>query len=595
MTLPIIPRIPDPTTGIAPNAAPGTQSPHDADAAAAAQFSAVLTVLLAHDSAETEASSPHAVTPDAAIDDATHQSLIAALMTTLAANAPAVVIPSDAVTPTDPKTVVRGMDSLAPEFRDRLERVIERMETEFGYKVDVVETYRSQSRQDALFAQGRTEAGPVVTWTRASNHTAGRAADLIIDGSYDDPLSYERLTRIAREEGLRTLGARDPGHIELPTATPSAVSQSSIGPNASELERPVSVIVGQPAAQVPDQGARVVPRQAIAPLASEPELPSLTAAAPVQPVATMATVAAVAPVAQVATVAQVAQVAAVGTPVAPAEQASRSSRADTAPVRVTQGRRAANVNREPAGSTPESPLIAAVKASQGEASNSSNRETTDSPNDGRRPRVGQVSPRESANEVLRQTRDELMRAVASPDLSTSSSSSSSRDTSTSGIGHADMSERIARLLKVQDAASDRPLTQVLLRLERPDGGEDRLRVGLRGNTINATLDLGDQAAVDRVKANVNELQRSLERQGFETDSLTVRTVARSMESTTLSRAAGASAETDLQRTVGSSSTSNTNTSSRERGSRDDQQQQQQRPSPDSQRQRSNKEQKGGRS
>jgi hypothetical protein len=154
-----------------------------------------------------------------------------------------------------------------------------------------------------------------------------------------------------------------------------------------------------------------------------------------------------------------------------------------------------------------------------------------------------------------------------------------------------MSERIARLLKVQDSANDRPLSQVMLRLERPDGGEDRLRIGLRGNTINATLDVGDQAAADRMNANVKELRQTLEQQGFQTDSLTVRTTARAMESSTLSRAAGASIESDLQRTVGSSSTGNTNTSSRDRGTRDEPQQ---RPSPDSQRQRSRREQKGDR-
>src|SRR5690606_38311570 len=55
----------------------------------------------------------------------------------------------------------------------------------------------------------------VVTWTRSSNHTRGLAADLIVDGSYDNPLAMVRLARIAREEGLRTLGSRDPGHVEL--------------------------------------------------------------------------------------------------------------------------------------------------------------------------------------------------------------------------------------------------------------------------------------------------------------------------------------------------------------------------------------------
>jgi hypothetical protein len=218
----------------------------------------------------------------------------------------------------------------------------------------------------------------------------------------------------------------------------------------------------------------------------------------------------------------------------------------------------------------------------------SNRST---PNDERRPRtpVDASAARDGAAELLRQTRDELMRAVTGADPAvTTSSSVNTREAAS--IGHADMSERIARLLKVQDAASERPLSQVMLRLERPDGGEDRVRVDLRGNTVSATLDVGDQAAADRLTANVKELQRSLERHGFETDSLTVRTATRSMESSTLSRAVGASVESDLQRTVGTSSTPNTNTSSRERGARQDEQRQ----SSDSQRQRSRREHKGER-
>jgi hypothetical protein len=78
-----------------------------------------------------------------------------------------------------------------------------------------VETVRSQDRQDWLDEQGRSRPGQVVTWTRDSAHTRGEAVDVIVDGSWNNPESYERLQRIAREEGLRTLGARDPGHLEL--------------------------------------------------------------------------------------------------------------------------------------------------------------------------------------------------------------------------------------------------------------------------------------------------------------------------------------------------------------------------------------------
>lgn len=115
----------------------------------------------------------------------------------------------------DVTTAVRDTDALAPAFRARLERVIDRMRDEFGHDVQVVETVRSADRQEHLYAQGRSRPGPVVTWTLDSAHRSGEAADVIIDGQWHNPQGYSRLHVIAQEEGLRTLGMRDPGHLEL--------------------------------------------------------------------------------------------------------------------------------------------------------------------------------------------------------------------------------------------------------------------------------------------------------------------------------------------------------------------------------------------
>ncbi|MBX7118327.1 MAG: M15 family metallopeptidase, partial [Gemmatimonadaceae bacterium] len=119
-----------------------------------------------------------------------------------------------------PAVTDRSTTALDGEFAARLTRVIDRMEAA-GHEVEILETTRSSARQDALYAQGRTTEGPVVTWTRDSRHLTGHAADLRVDGKSSGP-GYELLQRLAAAEGLRTLGAKDPGHIELPRTTVDA-------------------------------------------------------------------------------------------------------------------------------------------------------------------------------------------------------------------------------------------------------------------------------------------------------------------------------------------------------------------------------------
>ena len=132
------------------------------------------------------------------------------------------------------RTVVADTDVLDPEFSDRLTRVLDRMR-KAGHKVEVRETVRSTERQEALYAQGRTTPGPVVTWTLDSRHLEGRAADVRVDGRASGK-GYELLQRIAKEEGLRTLGARDPGHLELPRTTVDAREGAAARRGTSEFE-----------------------------------------------------------------------------------------------------------------------------------------------------------------------------------------------------------------------------------------------------------------------------------------------------------------------------------------------------------------------
>jgi hypothetical protein len=206
---------------------------------------------------------------------------------------------------------LRDLGLVAPELRDRLARVVDRMRDEFGHAVQVVESGRSQARQDHLYAQGRSRPGPVVTWTRSSEHTRGRAVDVTIDGGYDDTAAFRLLQRVAREEGLQTLGMRDPGHLQLPGDV------GGLGPAAALLDRALlGGAIDPSAGEAPELGAWGARVESLSVRAE-------ATARPVAPVgvAAVAPVAGVAPVAAVAGVAQVAAVATVAVPGMPAPDA----------------------------------------------------------------------------------------------------------------------------------------------------------------------------------------------------------------------------------------------------------------------------------
>ncbi|RMH22214.1 MAG: hypothetical protein D6701_01605, partial [Gemmatimonadetes bacterium] len=138
---------------------------------------------------------------------------------------------ADAPAPVDARAL-----GVVPELAARLNRVIERMWREEGHRVEVVEGYRSPERQAALYRQGRETPGPIVTWTTESRHSLGAAADVRIDGGWTDRDAFEAFQRIAREEGLATLGARDPGHVELPEGLARGAGRTPGGFDA-RLER----------------------------------------------------------------------------------------------------------------------------------------------------------------------------------------------------------------------------------------------------------------------------------------------------------------------------------------------------------------------
>lgn len=73
-----------------------------------------------------------------------------------------------------------SLDLLTQGTRLKVEELLQDIE-DSKLPFVVFETYRSQERQDYLYAKGRTTQGPRVTWAKKSKHTKRTAVDFILD------------------------------------------------------------------------------------------------------------------------------------------------------------------------------------------------------------------------------------------------------------------------------------------------------------------------------------------------------------------------------------------------------------------------------
>lgn len=91
------------------------------------------------------------------------------------------------------------MTSLYPDIADRAIKLYTAMQDKHGVTMRCTETVRSVERQKTLFAQGRTEPGPIVTWSKPgySMHNYFCAFDSCFDGR--DPY----LDILAREDAVK--------------------------------------------------------------------------------------------------------------------------------------------------------------------------------------------------------------------------------------------------------------------------------------------------------------------------------------------------------------------------------------------------------
>lgn len=131
---------------------------------------------------------------------------------------------------TDPGRVCRDVDELRPDFRAKLAALLDVLDADedlatLGLSPFVLETYRTPERQAALFAQGRTTPGRIVTNATHSRHTDRTAADVgLVDATggvmWSAPSSaWGRIGAAAASVGLTWGGnwpaLRDTPHVQL--------------------------------------------------------------------------------------------------------------------------------------------------------------------------------------------------------------------------------------------------------------------------------------------------------------------------------------------------------------------------------------------
>lgn len=390
-------------------------------------------------------------------------------------------------------------EALNPEFRVRLGRVITRMREEFGYDVRVTEGFRPQARQNLLYEQGRTQPGQVVTWTRSSKHTLGLAADLQIDGSYDNTAAYARLAQLASQQGLRTLGARDPGHVELASRSGTAGWGDAAAPAVASgvpgarldagITRAVDLLAqatGGAQSTAFEQSGGDVFNGLLRRMTSRVGQP--TDAVRGRLAASHGIIAAGprdGPTAATMT-------DSTGTTVSAGRDGGAQGRSlrsgPGAEERRGDGDLAHRAAPAAPGAVAEIAAVAPVAAVAGIAE------------------VAEVARVAGAASVAAQ----VHRTPAAGEQGAAGAASAAG--TAAGAGAA---ERVGRILDVRDATPAQPLSRLTLALGDQSGGKDHITVNVRAGAVSAAIATADPAGADRLSLRVGALQRALEQHGLQ--------------------------------------------------------------------------------
>jgi peptidoglycan L-alanyl-D-glutamate endopeptidase CwlK len=121
----------------------------------------------------------------------------------------------------------RDIKALNPLAQILLTLAIDEIE-KAGITPLLIETYRSQARQNYLYAQGRTRSGNKITWTLNSIHTKKNAVDLIPQRKVDGKMTaiwnsqdketkkiIEIMTKYGWEAGANWATSKDSPHFQI--------------------------------------------------------------------------------------------------------------------------------------------------------------------------------------------------------------------------------------------------------------------------------------------------------------------------------------------------------------------------------------------
>jgi peptidoglycan L-alanyl-D-glutamate endopeptidase CwlK len=115
------------------------------------------------------------------------------------------------------QVINRNFDDLAPFFAEKLRTALLQCQAE-GYQVELFEGYRSETRQNQLYAQGRTEPGKIITHAKAGQswHQYGLAGDIVgkTNGKWDWSIDYDRIEQIMISHKFSSLKFERP-HFQI--------------------------------------------------------------------------------------------------------------------------------------------------------------------------------------------------------------------------------------------------------------------------------------------------------------------------------------------------------------------------------------------